>query len=251
MKGQAIADFVSEFTPSILSTEHQSWTLHVNGASNRHGSGAGIVLSAPGGTEVEYALRFQFKTTNNEAEYEALLAGLRLAQDLGAQGLRAHSDSLLVVNQINNTYQARSKRMGQYVKEAQRLASQFAHFAISQVPRSQNSRADALAKLASALDGGIKRSIPIEYLANPTISETPTETMAIGNNDNWRHPSTHTSLAGPCPPILTRHAAYSSNPADTPSSTHSSTNVDGHEILREVHEGVCGCNTPTPNLFLF
>lgn len=61
------------------------WTLHVDGAFNVHECGAGIVLSAPDGTNVEYALRFQFKTTNNEAEYEALLAGLRLAQDLGAK----------------------------------------------------------------------------------------------------------------------------------------------------------------------
>ncbi|CAL9022416.1 unnamed protein product, partial [Prunus brigantina] len=200
MKGQAVADFISEFTPSILSLEplsptppppppeEPSWLLHVDGASNRHGGGAGIVLSAPDGTAVEYALRFQFRATNNEAEYEALLAGLRLAHDLGAQGLRAHSDSLLIVNQINDTYQARGRRMTQYVKEAQRLASQFAHFAISQVPRSQNCRADALAKLASALDGGIRRSIPIEYLASPTVSGTPTEAMIVEADDTWMTP---------------------------------------------------------------
>ncbi|CAL9002351.1 unnamed protein product [Prunus brigantina] len=87
-------------------------TREVEGSQRAvHGGGAGIVLSAPDGTAVEYALRFQFKTTNNEAEYEALLAGLRLAHDLGAQGLRAHSDSLLIVNQINDTYQARGRRM--------------------------------------------------------------------------------------------------------------------------------------------
>ncbi|CAL9006368.1 unnamed protein product [Prunus brigantina] len=160
MKGQVVADFISEFTPSILSMEPSPptlpgdpiWLLHVDGASNRHGGEAGIVLSAPDGTEVEYALRFQFKTTNNEAEYEALLAGLRLAHDLGAQGLRAHSDSLLIV------------------------------------PRSQNCRADALAKLASALDGDIRRSIPIEYLASPTVSDTPTEAMIVEADDTWMTP---------------------------------------------------------------
>lgn len=71
---------------SPATTKSLGWTLHVDNASNVHGSGAGIVLSALDRTEVEYTLCFQFKTTNNEAEYEALLAGLCLAQDLRNQG---------------------------------------------------------------------------------------------------------------------------------------------------------------------
>ncbi|GJZ21367.1 reverse transcriptase domain-containing protein [Tanacetum coccineum] len=55
------------------------WKLYTDGASSSDGSGAGLMLISPEGKEYTYALRFKFKTTNNEAEYEALLAGLRIA----------------------------------------------------------------------------------------------------------------------------------------------------------------------------
>ena len=59
-----------------------TWTLHMDGASNEQGSGAGLILKSPEGVMAEYALRFSFKTFNNQAEYEALIAGLRIAKDL-------------------------------------------------------------------------------------------------------------------------------------------------------------------------
>ena len=70
-----------------------TWTLHVDGASNEQGSGAGLILKSPEGVMTEYALRFSFKTSNNQAEYEALIAGLRIAKDLKVDKLKAFSDS--------------------------------------------------------------------------------------------------------------------------------------------------------------
>ena len=63
------------------------WKLHVDGSSNTHGSGAGIVITTPEGDAVECAIRFDFKATNNQVEYEALLAGLRVYIALGADEL--------------------------------------------------------------------------------------------------------------------------------------------------------------------
>ncbi|KAL6279205.1 hypothetical protein ACE6H2_016086 [Prunus campanulata] len=71
------------------------------------GLGAGLVLKAPDQRTIEYAIRFQFQASNNEAEYEALLAGLRLAKEIGAQQLRICSDSQLVVNQILTEFEAK------------------------------------------------------------------------------------------------------------------------------------------------
>ncbi|KAM1018412.1 hypothetical protein PS2_039644 [Malus domestica] len=72
-KGQAVADFIANFTyPS----------LYVDGSSNQQGCGAGLFLTTPDKVAIEYALRFKFKASNNEAEYEAFLAGLRLAKHL-------------------------------------------------------------------------------------------------------------------------------------------------------------------------
>ncbi|KAK1577423.1 hypothetical protein Q3G72_021637 [Acer saccharum] len=93
IKGQAMSDFKAEFTEPdaevrrIMEDEQASefqWKLHVDGSSNTHGSEAGIVITTPEGDTVECAVRFDFKATNNQAEYETLLAGLRVCIALGA-----------------------------------------------------------------------------------------------------------------------------------------------------------------------
>ena len=77
-----------------------AWELYVDGSSSSMGSGAGLILSWPDGTITEYTLHFEFSATNNEVEYEALAAGLRITRELGIRGLKAHNDSQLVVSHI-------------------------------------------------------------------------------------------------------------------------------------------------------
>nr|KYP55540.1 hypothetical protein KK1_001752 [Cajanus cajan] len=79
LQAQCLADFVAKLT-SLIATEDQSWILHVDGLSNIKGSGAGIILEGPNEMMLELTIKFDFQGTNNQAEYEALLAGLRLAQ---------------------------------------------------------------------------------------------------------------------------------------------------------------------------
>ncbi|KAK3026287.1 hypothetical protein RJ639_041236 [Escallonia herrerae] len=71
-------------------------TLHVDGSSNASGSGAGLILHGPENLVVEYALRFDFPASNNEAEYEALIVGMHLAKAMQAEALHAHSNSQLL-----------------------------------------------------------------------------------------------------------------------------------------------------------
>ncbi|XP_020201881.1 uncharacterized protein LOC109787736 [Cajanus cajan] len=92
IKAQCLADFINELHPQGQ-FEEQWWTLHVDGSSNSQGSGAGIILEGPRGITLEQSLRFQFKASNNQAEYEALLAGLRLAEDMGASRVKCRTDS--------------------------------------------------------------------------------------------------------------------------------------------------------------
>ncbi|KAM1786961.1 hypothetical protein ACFX14_039537 [Malus domestica] len=115
-KGQTVANFIANFTYPVdivstpkkvvsLPSEAQkieptapAWSLYVDGSSNQHGCGAGLVLTTPDKVAMEYALRFKFKASNNEVEYEALLVGLRLAKHLGVKRIDIFSDSQLVVN---------------------------------------------------------------------------------------------------------------------------------------------------------
>lgn len=83
------------------------WELHTDEATSKEGSDAGLILKNLGGDEITYALRFDFQASNNEAEYEALLAGLLLAQEVGAKHLSNFSDSLLINNHVNDIYESK------------------------------------------------------------------------------------------------------------------------------------------------
>ena len=80
------------------------WKLHVLGSSNTHGNGAGIVILTLEGDAVECAMRFEFKVTTNQVEYEALLAGLKICVALGADEMEIFSDLQVVVNQVLDEY---------------------------------------------------------------------------------------------------------------------------------------------------
>ena len=78
----------------------------MDGSSNDGGSGAGLILVSLEGHRIHSALRFRFKASNNEAEYEALIVGLELAKEMKVESLNIFGDSQLVVCQINDEYQA-------------------------------------------------------------------------------------------------------------------------------------------------
>ncbi|GJV27060.1 reverse transcriptase domain-containing protein [Tanacetum coccineum] len=94
MKGQILADFLVEKPDdappeaSVIETPQEPWTLFTDGSSCVDGSGAGLILTSPEGTEFTYALRFQFAASNNEAEYKALIARLRIATRMGVRNIQ-------------------------------------------------------------------------------------------------------------------------------------------------------------------
>ena len=157
------------------------WKLSVDGASNAQGSGAGLILTSPEGIDIEYALRFGFHASNNEAEYEAVIAGLNLAHSLEVDQLEVCSDSQLVVRQIEDTYEAKSGKMILYLQKVRDLLKKFMLVQVRHVPRAENSRADALAKLATALQEDLSRSTLIEYLAEPFIDLCDVEVAQVGS----------------------------------------------------------------------
>ncbi|KAK3024358.1 hypothetical protein RJ639_043684 [Escallonia herrerae] len=117
IKAQALADFIVECTLSedppqlVIFEVTDPWNLYVDSSSVVGSSGAEIILISPEGFTIDYALRFGFQASNNEVEYEALLAGIRLAHALRVDSLSVHSDSQLVVNHVLGDYKARDKIM--------------------------------------------------------------------------------------------------------------------------------------------
>ncbi|KAI5351123.1 hypothetical protein L3X38_004014 [Prunus dulcis] len=209
VKVQALADFVVEFTPTAEEEKmitkskekvddtspidsnlpNDMWQLHVDGASNHKGVGAGVVIITPDGTLLEQAITLGFSASNNEAEYEALLAGLRLAKELTIKRLAIYSDSQLIIYQASDEYMAKHPRMIQYLDKVQGLLKEFPTFTIQQVPRAENTHAGALASLGSALDTQFRRSIPVEHLDRPSIEEIePIDSMQIDEDPSWQDP---------------------------------------------------------------
>ena len=150
-------------------TDLPIWKLSVDGATNAQGSGAGLILTSQKGIDIEYALRFGFQASNNEAEYEAIIAGLSLAHSLEIDQLEVCSDSQLVVRQIEDTYEAKSGIMILYLRKVHDLLKKFVLVQVRHIPRAENSRANALEKLATASQEDLSRSTPVEYLAEPSI----------------------------------------------------------------------------------
>ena len=126
------------------------WFLYVDGASrgNPGPAGAGVVLYDPGRRRRVQESRYLGVTTNNVAEYQALLLGLALAQNLGVKNLQIFADSLLIVQQIKGAYQVKASHLLPLWQEAKKALQKFDTYAISHLDRSLNHEADLLARQA-------------------------------------------------------------------------------------------------------
>ena len=185
IKGQVLEDFVMEFTSTEPAENTHAmpdlpiWKLSVDGASNAQGSGAWLILTSPEGIDIEYALRFGFQASNNEAENEAVIEGLNLAHSMEVDQLEVCSDSQLVVRQIEDAYEAKSEKMILYLKKVRDLLKKFVMVQFRHIPRAENSRADTLAKLATASQKDLSRLTPVEHLAEPSIDLNGVEVSPV------------------------------------------------------------------------
>lgn len=194
IKGQILADFIIEKPdddtplPQKEVPSQEPWVLFTDGSSCAEGSGAGLILTSPDGTESTYALRFEFIATNNEAEYEALLAGLRIATQMGVHNLEANVDSRLVANHVLGEYVAQEEHMIQYLNKTKALIKKFDRFTIKQIPRGENRKADALSKIASTSFAHLSKQVLVETLKNKSISEMEISTVIEEENPTWMTP---------------------------------------------------------------
>lgn len=158
----------------------------MDGSSNKNGRGAGLILQGPEGFIVEYALRFTFKASNNEAEYEALISRLKLPELLKVEFWATCNDSQLVIGQVTGEYEAKDHRMIRYLERAKALISKLQWFVLSQIPREQNAKADSLSRLASADLMGAPQIVYMEILKNPSIKDEGV--MDLYDQPSWMDP---------------------------------------------------------------
>uniref|UniRef100_A0A2N9GJ57 RNA-directed DNA polymerase n=1 Tax=Fagus sylvatica TaxID=28930 RepID=A0A2N9GJ57_FAGSY len=223
IKAQALADFIAEFTQPWKdeedSEEGKAWTVNIDGSSTKEMSGAGVVLVSPEKDKFEYALQLRFRATNNEAEYEALLAGLKLSKSMGIE----EPD--------------RQKRFS-----VNRRASQ------GGIPREENEAADRLARLASS---GVEIDGFVEIQGRPSTEE---ETInPISFTTTWMLPIIRYLKEGTLPAdraeahkLRIRASRFQLLGGILYKMGFSRPHLrclspeEANYVIREVHEGVCG-----------
>ena len=99
--------------------------MYFNGSIMAPGLGARVVLISPDGSRLRYAIRLHFLASNNTAEYDALINGLRMAIKLGATRLYVHGESELVVDQVMKESSCKSPLMAAYCQEVRKLKDKF------------------------------------------------------------------------------------------------------------------------------
>ncbi|GJT75923.1 reverse transcriptase domain-containing protein [Tanacetum coccineum] len=200
IKGQILADFLVE----ILTTESKEketqnarneeldseniWKLYTDEASSSDGSGSGMILVNPKGREYTYALRFEFETTNNEAEYEALLAGPRITEETNIEDLNIFVDSQLVANQVKGLFEARQPVIKKYLEKTKEILKSFKSYSMEHVRLDQNKKADALSKLASMTFSKLAKEVLVEVLHEKSILEKEVTNIIKKEGDNWMAP---------------------------------------------------------------
>jgi ribonuclease HI len=127
--------------------------MFFDGASSSIGAGAGVVFRSPSQETISLSYKLEFEVTNNVAEYEALVLGLRAAKEMGIREMAVFGDAELIVQQVKNVYQAKHPRLKNYRNEVWDLVdNSFLAFNISFIPREENAPADFLAFSASLFE---------------------------------------------------------------------------------------------------
>ncbi|KAK9071857.1 hypothetical protein SSX86_008287 [Deinandra increscens subsp. villosa] len=281
IKSQALADFVADFSSDIepevekevqqLGKLKEDWILYTDGSSNIRGTGLGILLKSPQGDIIPLSISCEFQATNNEAEYEALIAGLQLARDMGILSIQVFVDSLLLTNQFNGSYAVRGENLIKYLEIVKKLSLFFENFNISQVPREDNAEADALANLASSLRIPEDVRIPITHVLTPAIAQQ--EAQAVGDNagadvenpedaqESWTYPIRKYLKDGEIPkeenPRAFRTKVVPYTIIDNILYRRSLAGVylrcleksEALEVLEDIHSGDCGNHTGGRALF--
>uniref|UniRef100_A0A2N9EMQ6 Uncharacterized protein n=1 Tax=Fagus sylvatica TaxID=28930 RepID=A0A2N9EMQ6_FAGSY len=253
IKAQALADFIAEFTskddePTEDVEQASKWTVNIDGSSTKDSGGVGIVLRSPEGDIIKQAIRLQYPTTNNEAEYEALLLGLKTAKILGATELDVRSDSQLVVGQVNGDYEAKEGRMQQYLQLVRHQISQFREVRLCRVPREQNTEADQLAKSASSstVDDKIK-TVQQSSLQTTEVNPIHTEISWMTPNQSHTYKEEHYQtnrhearrLKVRASRFLMLQGTLYKRGFSLPYLRCLAPD-EANYVMREIHEGVCG-----------
>ncbi|KAK5833571.1 hypothetical protein PVK06_017419 [Gossypium arboreum] len=249
-------DFPNEELMYVATIEEHPWKLNFDGASTAVGNGIGAVLVSPNGDHYPFTCKLDFDCTNNIAEYEACIMGIRAAKERKIRTLEVYGDSALVIYQLRGEWEIRDPKLINYRRVVLELLEEFDNVTFSYLPRDENQMADALEKLASMIKTNKQEDVrPIQM----SISEVPAHYCNIEEDEKDNHPWYQDILR------YVRNREYPEQATENDKRTlrrlackyvldgdilykrrkdqvllRCVDVVEARQILKEVHEGVCG-----------
>ncbi|XP_059669137.1 uncharacterized protein LOC132314276 [Cornus florida] len=273
IKGRALADFLANHpSPEIESQVFDEldsasifmtpWILMFDGSSTSEGSGASIVIISPTGNQTSLSFFLDFRCSNNQAEYEALIIGLEILLEMAVRGVHIVGDSSLVINQISEDFRCLNWQLRPFHSLAAQLVNQFHSVTLEYRPRAMNKMANDLAQIASGVrvPSGMKerimkitcRCLPSAETRNQVMEKVFATDVAELDDDDWRIPYI-LFLQHPTPEVDRRikRSAVDYVLMDRDLYRRSADNgllfqcisqFEGLKIMAEVHEGICGAH---------
>jgi ribonuclease HI len=153
IQSQALVDFIADWTPGAqeeeINKDAEAWTVFCDGSWGTFGEGATTALVAPSKVRTCYAAKHDFSCTNNIAEYEAHLLGLRKLRAMGIRRAILKTNSQVISGHVDKSSKARDPKLEKYLDTVRRLEASFEGFTVKNIPRGENEHADLLAKSAA------------------------------------------------------------------------------------------------------
>ncbi|XP_057780050.1 uncharacterized protein LOC130998653 [Salvia miltiorrhiza] len=185
IKAQELADFIQETTRRPAP---EFWVAFVDGSVTKEGCGIGVYITSPGYGTYQFAIKFTCRLSNNEAEYEAVVRGAHILSELKAECVIIKTDSQLVAQQLSVAYNVKDQRMKAYHYKINEMKEKFMEFKIEQIAREENTKADLLARMASAVEQTWSDEI---ILLCDTREMGTSPVFSVEIRDDWRAPIMH------------------------------------------------------------
>jgi ribonuclease HI len=191
IQSQALAEFIANWMPEAqeeeINKDVEAWTVFYDGSWGIFGARAVVVLVAPSKVKTCYAARLDFSCTNNIAEYEALLLGLRKLRAMGIRRTIMKTDSQVISGHIDKSSKARDPKLEKYLDTVRRLEASFEGFSVKNIPRGENEHADLLAK-STAQGLPLPSEVFFETIKAPSVELMERAVLAISpvHSEDWR-----------------------------------------------------------------
>jgi ribonuclease HI len=258
IQSQALADFIADWTPEAheeeINKDAEAWIVFCDGLWGTFGAGAAAVLVAPSKVKTCYAAKLDFSCTNNIAQYEALLLGLRKLRAMGIRRAILKTDSQVIYGHVDKSSKARDPKLEKYLDTVRRLEASFEGFSIKNIPRGENEHADLLAK--SAAQGlPLPSEVFFETIKAPSVELMERAVLVISpvHSEHWRT-EIISFLQGNC---LSDDEAYNKRMEAKIRSyviiegelykhgicsplLKCLSRAEGVELMKEIHAGLCG-----------